>query len=230
MKNLYHVIVGADQGDLFFTNNSVLAHAIIEEDGRYVFAEEGLTGTTVMHYQRYNDFIPLKPKDRVLARKLFVDFDNMHDKELDARYHAYKLIQKSMGRDMFRIDAVDNDAKTVDWYISIRASEPLNKVLPWSNPEQLFVSTTDYSEVDGLCNVHRISVVCNQDIGEELYWKAESPYFRGMTMYAKTRSRAVVQLVLWAFYQRNVHGYVSQGKIDEILNSHSSILVVQHVV
>ena len=40
-------------------------------------------------------------------------------------------------------------------------------------------------------------------------------------MTAETRSRAVVQLVLWAFYQRTPFSYMGQKEIDELLKSHA---------
>lgn len=226
MKNLYHVIVGADQGDLFFTNHSELAHALIADTGRYVFTGRDYDGSGVMHYQNVNDYLPLKPEDTVLARRLFVDFDNMDNNELDARYHAFALIQKSLGKDMYRIEGVDAKAGTVDWFIGMKGLAPILKTTPWAHPEQLRVTTTDYSEVDALCCVHRISVTCNQDTDEQLCWTASSPYYRDMEMKALSRSRAVIQLVLWAFYQRQPFAYIGQDKIGEILKSHATKLVV----
>ncbi|BBD52262.1 hypothetical phage protein [Enterobacter phage EspM4VN] len=83
------------------------------------------------------------------------------------------------------------------------------------------MSTDAYKEVDNLCNKFRISVTCNQDLGEVVQWTAQSPHFSDLVMRAETRSRAVVQLVLWAFYQRTPFSYMGQKAIDELLKSHA---------
>lgn len=217
MEKLYSIIVGSDPDGLFFTPLSYVAHARI--GGHYAYCTHGHDGSNVLHYSRLNDFLALQPEDDVLARRVFIDFNAMHNNEIDARYHAMRSMESQTG--IYRINGFSESDKTVEWFISDKVLGERIVTTPWAHAEQLRVSTDAYEEVDGLCNKFRISVTCNQDLGEVIQWTAESPHFSDLVMQAETRSRAVVQLVLWAFYQRTPFSYMGQKAIDELLKSHA---------
>lgn len=215
---LYSIIVGADAGDLFFAPLSFLAHVRIGGDF-YSYGQKGYDDSGILHYSRLNDFLPMKPEDTVLARRVFINFDGMHDNEIDARYHAMKSAETHGG--IYRLEAFDADKKKITWFISDKSLGERVVETDWENKEQLKVSTTDYAEVDKLCSKHRISVVCDSKDGEEVMWAASSPDFRNMTMKSTSRSRAVIQLVLWTYYQRNARTYMGQDEVDLLLTSHA---------
>lgn len=220
VTKLYPIIIGADQGHLHLSEPSYIAYARAG-GSRYVYCEHDHgRGTGLLHYT-VNDttMVPLAPEDVVLARRIYIEFNAMHNNEIDARYHAMRSME---GRDtIYRVEKFSADTKTIDWFVSDKVLGQRNVITAWAHAEQLRVSTDAYKEVDTLCNKFRISVTCNQDLGEEIQWKAQSPHFSDMEMWAETRSRAVVQLVLWAFYQRTPFSYMGQKAIDEILKSHA---------
>lgn len=217
MEKLYSIIVGPGPDELFFAPLSYVAHARI--GSYYAYCTHGHDGSNVLHYSRLNDFLALQPEDDVLARRVFIDFNAMHNNEIDARYHAMRSMESQGG--IYRINGFSKSDKTVEWFISDKTLGERIVTTPWMHAEQLRVSTDAYKEVDDLCNKFRISVTCNQDLGEVIQWTAESPHFTDMEMTAETRSRAVVQLVLWAFYQRTPFSYMGQKAIDELLKSHA---------
>ncbi|ACO94350.1 hypothetical phage protein [Shigella phage Ag3] len=224
MEKLYSIIVGADQGHLRFTEPSYVAHARVGGVGpRYVYCTGHLSG--ILHYPNIRrssnegEYIPLEPEDVVLARRVFIDFNAMHNNEIDARYHAMRSMEG--GDCIYRIDHFGKFVESIDWFISDKVMGERIVTTPWAHADQLRVSTDAYKEVDNLCNKFRISVTCNQDLGEEIQWTAQSPHFSDLVMRAETRSRAVVQLVLWAFYQRTPFSYMGQKAIDELLKSHA---------
>lgn len=218
----YSIIVGADQGELPFMVNRALAHVRLPS-GSCIYAERPLEGD-VMKYQHYNDFLPVPPDAVILARRYFIDFDSMHNNEIDARWHAYKLSRK--GDVKYRIVDFDEKARAITWDISPAKQAPYEKTTSWVHEEQAKVSTLDIAEVDALCYEYRISLTVNQDLGEEVMWKAVSPRFSNVVMESPSRSRAVIQLLLLAHYQRNVLSYVSQDTINWILSNHSVSLKV----
>lgn len=224
LTKLYPIIIGADQGHLHLSEPSYIAYARAG-GSRYVYCEHDHgRGTGILHYT-VNDttMVPLAPEDVVLARRIYIEFNAMHNNEIDARYHAMRSME---GRDcIYRIDHFSEFSQSIDWFISDKILGERIITTPWAHAEQLRVSTDAYKEVDALCNKFRISVTCNQDLGEEIQWKAQSPHFSDMEMWAETRSRAVVQLVLWAFYQRTPFSYMGQKTIDEILKSHKVEIV-----
>lgn len=217
MTRKYSIIVGPNPDGLFFTPLSYVAHARI--GSYYAYCTAPYDGSGVLHYGRLNDFLALQPEDEVLARRLFIDFDGMHNNEVDARYHAMRSMESQGG--IYRIDQFSKSDKQIDWFISDKVLGERKVTTPWAHAEQLRVSTDAYAEVDLLCNKFRISVTCNEDLGEVIQWTAESPHFSDMSMVADTRSRAVVQLVLWAFYQRTPFSYVGQEYVNKILKSHA---------
>lgn len=217
MEKLYSIIVGPGPDELFFAPLSYVAHARI--GSYYAYCTHGHDGSNVLHYSRLNDFLALQPEDDVLARRVFIDFNAMHNNEIDARYHAMHSMESQGG--IYRINGFSKSDKTVEWFISDKTLGERIVTTPWMHAEQLRVSTDAYKEVDDLCNKFRISVTCNQDFGEVIQWTAESPHFSDLVMTAETRSRAVVQLVLWAFYQRTPFSYMGQKAIDELLKSHA---------
>ncbi|AFU64404.1 hypothetical protein [Salmonella phage SKML-39] len=217
MEKLYSIIVGPDPDGLFFAPLSYIAHARI--GSHYAYCTRGHDGSNVLHYSRFNDFLALQPEDVVLARRVFIDFNAMHNNEIDARYHAMRSMEG--GDCIYRIDHFGKFVESIDWFISDKVMGERIVTTPWAHADQLRVSTDAYKEVDNLCNKFRISVTCNQDLGEEIQWTAQSPHFSDLVMRAETRSRAVVQLVLWAFYQRTPFSYMGQKAIDELLKSHA---------
>lgn len=217
MDKSYSIIVGSDPDGLFFAPLSYVAHARI--GNHYAYCTHGYDDSNVLHYGRFNDFLALRPEDVVLARRVFIDFNAMHNNEVDARYHAMKAME---GHGItYRVDHIDDFTKSIDWFVSDKVSGERIVTTPWVHAEQLRVSTDAYKEVDNLCNKFRISVTCNQDFGEVIQWTAESPHFSDLVMRAETRSRAVIQLVLWAFYQRTPFSYMGQKEIEELLKSHA---------
>ncbi|QIQ61934.1 ImpD [Salmonella phage bering] len=220
MDKSYPIILGADQGNLRFSEPSYIAYARVG-GAKYVYCQHDHgRGTGILHYT-VNDtmMVSLKPEDVVLARRVYIDFNAMHNNEIDARYHAMKGME---GHGIiYRVDHFDDFTQSIDWFVSDKVMGERIVTTPWAHAEQLRVSTVAYGEVDALCHKFRISVSCNEDLGEEIQWTAESPHFRGLEMRSESRSRAVVQLVLWAFYQRTPFSYMGQKGIDELLKSHS---------
>lgn len=220
MDKSYPIILGADQGNLRFSEPCYIAYARVGGD-KYVYCQHDCgRGTGILHYT-VNDttMVPLKPEDVVLARRVYIDFNAMDNNEIDARYHAMKSME---GHGIiYRVDHFDDFTQSIDWFVSDKVMGERIVTTPWAHAEQLRVSTVAYGEVDALCHKFRISVTCNEDLGEEIQWTAESPHFRGLEMRSESRSRAVVQLVLWAFYQRTPFSYMGQKGIDELLKSHS---------
>lgn len=215
MENRYPIIIGSDAGNLFFLPLSSIAHARI--GNFYAYCEAPQDGSDVLHCPRLNR--ALQPEDEVLARRVFIDFNAMHNNEIDARYHAMRSVESQGG--FYRIDQFSEATKTINWFVSSKGLGERNVTTPWAHAEQLRVSTDSYAEIESLCNKFRISVTCNQDLGECVQWSAESPHFSNMVMRAETRPRAVVQLVLWAFYQRTPFSYMGQEAVDELLKSHA---------
>ncbi|BBK03806.1 hypothetical protein [Enterobacter phage EspM4VN] len=114
MEKLYSIIVGPDPDGLFFAPLSYIAHARI--GSHYAYCTHGHDGSNVLHYGRFNDFLALQPEDVVLARRVFIDFNAMHNNEIDARYHAMRSME---GRDcIYRVDHFGEFAQSIDWFVS----------------------------------------------------------------------------------------------------------------
>lgn len=215
MDKSYPIIVGADQGSLRFAESYYIAYARV--GSRYVYCgyDHG-RGTGILHYT-VNDTtsIPLKPEDVVLARRVYIDFNAMSRLELSERMFAMKCME-TMKCNISRIESFDADKSKAILFTSDKVNGEKTTEI-FCGPDSL----ESLGQIDTLCNKFRISVTCNEDLGEEIEWTAYSPYFGDMEMRSKCRSRAVVQLVLWAFYMRTPHSYMGQKAIDELLKSHA---------
>lgn len=213
MEKLYSIIVGPDPDGLFFAPLSYVAHARI--GSHYAYCTRGHDGSDVLHYSRFNDFLPLQPEGVVLARRVFIDFNAMTRLELSERMFAMKCMETMHGN-ISRIESFDAEKSKAVLFTSDKVNGEKTTEI-FCGPDSL----DSNGQIDFLCNKFRISVTCNQDLGEEIRWTAQSPHFSDMVMTAETRSRAVVQLVLWAFYQRTPFSYMGQKAIDELLKSHA---------
>lgn len=216
MDKSYPIIVGADQGDLRFSEPSYIAYARVGP--RYVYCQrDHRNGTNLLHHT-VNDttMVPLEPEDVVLARRVYIDFNAMTRLELSERMFAMKCMQTMRGN-ISRIESFDAEKSKAVLFTSDKVNGEKTTEI-FCGPDCL----ESLSPIDTLCNKYRISVICNEDLGEEIRWTAYSPLFSDMEMEAETRTRAVVQLVLWAFYQRTPFSYMGQKAIDELLKSHAA--------
>ena len=213
MTSKYSIIVGSQPDELFFAPLSYVAHARI--GAYYAYCKAPYDGSNILHYSRLNDFLALKPEDEVLARRVFIDFNAMSRLELSERMFAMKCMETMRGN-ISRIESFDADKSKAILFTSDKVNGEKTTEI-FCGPDSL----DSNGQIDFLCNKFRISVTCNQDLGEAIQWTAESPHFSDMEMVADTRTRAVVQLVLWAFYQRTPFSYMGQKAIDELLKSHA---------
>lgn len=221
----YPIIIGADAGELPFAVPSIIAHARV--GGRYFYCEHDAgRGTNILHYERsYAVLEALKPEDQVLARRIYIDFDDMPDCEIEARWFAKELIDSNtIGHAMARLESVDREAETAVWYLSARGETPVVETRTMVLKEGATSCINDNDMINALCDQYRINLFCDGDLGAEKLWTATSPWYTGMVMQSPNRNRAVLQLLLWALYSRNVNAYISQDNVDKILASHEIVI------
>lgn len=222
INKLYPIIIGADQGDLFFRDEKFIAHAITPQ-GMSVYCVEHPDPAEYGLFHHVNGRLNPVPDDYIIrARRYYIDFNRMHNNEIDARWHAARNLVESNGNDAYRIVQFDEENKTITWNISSTRSRPREVVTPWTHKEQIPVSTSGFLEVEKQCNQNRISVVANSDYGEELYWTAFTPR-SALRMHAGTRSRAVIQFCLWELYRRNPGMLISPDTGDWLLMNRGRI-------
>lgn len=223
INKLYPVIVGADQGDLFFRDDKFIAHAITPH-GMSVYCVEHPDRNEygLFHYVD-GRLVPL-PEDYIIrARRYFIDFNRMCNDEIDARWHAARILSETGGKEAYRITQFDKINRTITWNIASARSRPKVVVTHCEHREQLKVSTTDFQIVEDLCNEYRITVAANPDFGEHLYWIAFMVGSSTLRMHAETRSRAVVQLCLWDMYRKNIGMLISPDTVDWLLTNRGRI-------
>ncbi|CAB5508953.1 hypothetical protein [Salmonella phage Se_EM4] len=242
MNNKSRIIIGADQGNLYFERSGVVAHAILPT-GISVYCVEHPDPAVkrLCYVSRENGLIVLPEGAIMRARFWPIDFNSMSNREIDARFFAYNM-NRTLKNETQRVVHFDNETQRV-----VHFDNETQRVVHFDNEthgvtlefrtrgEALQVKksswktegtfTYDYALIDKLCNQFRISLTANDDLGQYVVWTARSPHMNGIMMESETRNRAVLQLLLLDAYSRNPLEYLSREQIDNAL-SHCNRLEV----
>ncbi|QIO03273.1 hypothetical protein HYQ37_gp068 [Salmonella phage pertopsoe] len=222
MNNKSRIIIGADQGNLYFERSGVVAHAILPT-GISVYCVEHPDPAVkrLCYVSRENGLIVLPEGAIMRARFWPIDFNSMSNREIDARFFAYNM-NRTLKNETQRVVHFDNETHGVTLEFRTRGEALQVKKSSWKT-EGTF--THDYVLIDKLCNQFRISLTANDDLGQYVVWTARSPHMNGIMMESETRNRAVLQLLLLEAYSRNPLEYLSREQIDNAL-SHCNRLEV----
>ncbi|AYC62384.1 hypothetical protein vBEcoMSa157lw_00059 [Escherichia phage vB_EcoM_Sa157lw] len=222
MNKKSRIIIGADQGNLYFDTTGAIAHAILPTGISVYCVEHPDPAIKRLCYIHREKGLIVLPEGAIMrARSWPIDFNSMTAREIDARFFAYNM-NRTLRNETQRVAHFDNETYTVTLEFRVLGEALQVKKTSWAT-EGTF--TNDYALIDRLCNRFRISLTANEDLGEYVSWTARSPHMNGIMMESGTRNRAVLQLLLLDAYSRNPLEYLSREQIDNAL-SHCNHLEV----